>query len=193
MKTRLNQHHRGLLRTFANKGIACPHEQKIRDKAYAKAAKLVSEGASKKFPAADMSILAKYSVAEPDTCLRGGTPDGRFIVFNFDDADPLMPVLPIASCGSRPFAWNIATVEAVESFDKAQHALKKARAEKLEKYRALIMAARTFEEVVAVWPATETLREQIAHQSTALVALSNDVAQFIRTDNAGAALQGVPA
>lgn len=192
-KTRLNGNHRHLLRQFANDNLSCPAEKKARDRAYAKAAKLVSEIVRKKFPVADMAILSKYEVGAPDACINGTAPDGRFLRFTFDAEDSLIPVVPNRYCSTRAMAWTVTATEAIDAFEKANNALDKALEAKRVNYQALINSARTFEEVVSVWPAAEALRDKIGAPSTALVALSDDVAAFIRSDNAGAGVTAIAA
>lgn len=185
-KTRLNETHRGLLRDFAEGSVASPKVQSLRDKAYAKAARLVSEEVQKRFPPDKMATLAEYGCAAPDFCIRGGAPTGQFLAFRFDAADALAPMVPAFNCSSRSIPFSARAVEAIEACTKAADTLKKARDEKLTAYRSLIITARTFEDVIAVWPAAEALRDKIVRSSTSLVALSDDVVSFIRADNAGA-------
>lgn len=187
-KTRLNVGHRDALRHFASTNINCDAEQKARDKAYAKAAKAVRAAVEKRFPVRDMAILEKYSVASPDKCIKGGNPAGAFVRFSFDHKDD-GPLCPSRSCGTRSIPFDQATCDAIDSLQKANDVLEKARTAKYAAYKSLVASAVTFEEVLEIWPAAEALRERICARSTALVALSDDIRQFIQTDNAGKQLE----
>lgn len=183
-KTRLNMRHREVLRHFASENIVCDVEQKARDKAYAKASKLVRSAVETRFPVRDMEVLKKYSVAEPDKCINGGTPAGNFIRFNFDTDDE-SPLCPSRYCSSRSISFNQNTVDAIQALEKASNELEKAKSEKYTAYRSLIASCVTFEELIEVWPAAEALRDRICAQSTAVIALSDDLREFIKNDNAG--------
>lgn len=185
-KIRLNQTHREALRRFAREHVACVPEQKARDTTYRKASTGVRRDVEKQFPTTDMEILARYKVAKPDTCIRGGSPSGQFTAFTFDSKEDA-PFVPDRCCSSRSISFAQSTVTAIEAFEVADAALKKAREAKLAAYEALITSARTFEEVVEIWPAAAALADRIGAPSTAIVALSEDVAALIRNDNAGAA------
>lgn len=187
-KTRLNGNHRDLLRRFAMENVRCEAERKAFDRAYAKAAKLVRDAVEKKYPTDEMAVLAKHNVAKPDTCIRGASADGRVIPFNFKSSEDA-PVCPQTYCSTRAIPFSQATVDAVLAYDRAKIALDKAEEDKKGKYLSLIRSATTFEEVVDIWPAAETLRERICAPSTAVIALSDDVRAFIRRDNAGAQME----
>lgn len=185
-KTRLNQTHRDILCGFAKKAVECKAEQKVRDRLYAKAAVAVRRCIEKQFPAADMAVLAKYGASANTPIVNGGSPEGRFMSFVFDKNDEA-PV--------RPSRYNAALVnfdakatEAIDAFELAADALIKARETKLSDYRALIASAKTFEDVLDVWPAASAVAEQIVHRPTSLAALSAEQIAAIRADNAGANL-----
>ncbi|MEM8553010.1 MAG: hypothetical protein AAGF45_11575, partial [Pseudomonadota bacterium] len=57
---------------------------------------------------------------------------------------------------------------------------------KQKEYRTLIASAKTFEEVVGIWPAAEAVRPAIEGTMTALSVLSEDLCAKIKADNAGA-------
>ncbi len=185
MRTRLNETHRSLLRKFAQEHTACPKEQKARDKTYERASRLVREAIEKRFPPADMAVLLKYEVAAPDLCIQGGSPSGQFVGFEYTAAEDA-PTVPRRYCSSRSIPFTQTAVDAIESYTKAKDACEIALTKKLDAYSTLIRTARTFEEVVDVWPAVAALREQIVVPSTALIALSPETVDFIRSDNAGA-------
>jgi hypothetical protein len=186
-KTRLNQHHRDILRSFADQVVKCPAEQKARDKAYAKATDGIRRSCEKQFPAADMAVLAKYGVTTSDLNLEGGSPEGKFIRFSFDRDDEAPP-RPGHRYNISRISFDAKASQAIEDYDLAAAALKKARDAKLADYKALITAAVTFEDVLDVWPAAAALAEKIRQQQTALVVLSADKIAAIRADNAGADL-----
>jgi hypothetical protein len=187
-KTRLNQAHREMLLRFATDNLSCPAEEKARAKAYERASRLVRDAVEKRFPSDDMAVLTKYNCSYPDACIRGGSPSGQFVGFQFDKKEDA-PIVPDHGCSSRSIGFTQATVDAIEAFEKANNLLKDARQKKIDAYRTLIGTARSFEEITAVWSAAEALAEKIVARTTALIALSPEVVEFIRDDNAGALAQ----
>lgn len=183
-KTRLNAAHRNLLREFARTNVTAPKEQRANDRAYARAAEHALAIVTKKYPPADMELLAKYKVAVPATKITGAGPDGRFVAFVFGEGAPL---LPMNYRSHQSFVFGKTAVAAIEAAQKAKDALDWAVAAKLDRYFALITAARTLEDVIAAWPAAEQCREQITRRNRALVAVSEEDIRFLRRDNAGAA------
>jgi hypothetical protein len=183
-KTRLNVTHRLALKNFAKENISCPAEEAAVERTYELAAAMVASAVQSKFPLADMAVLERYDVATQDECIRGGTPSGTFIGFEFRDDRPA-PLVPDRSCGSRSIPFSQDCTDAIVAYDRAKSILEKARAAKYEKYQALVNSARYFEDVVEIWPAAKELADKICKQSTSLVALSDDVRAFIATDNAG--------
>jgi hypothetical protein len=185
---RLNKTHRDVLMTFAKANVSCPDEQSVRDEHYNHAANGVKADVEKRFPAKDMAVLKKYGVAGPDYCINGGTPEGMFLRFDFDREDPRAPLVPGRYCSTRSIPFSSETASAIMECDRADEVLAKARKTKMEAYKALIFSARTYEEILDVWPAAAALSDRIGSPSTAVVALSEDVARLIRKDNAGSAI-----
>lgn len=186
-KTRLNQTHRDILRGFAEKAIECKAEQKTRDKLYAKAAGAVRRCIEKQYPASDMAVLANYGVTSNDAIVDGGSPEGRFTRFAFDQNDEI-PARPKVRYDAARVNFDAKATEAIDAYDLAADALKKARAAKLSDYNALIASAKTFEDILDVWPAAAAVSERIKRQQTSLAVLSAEKIAAIRADNAGANL-----
>lgn len=179
MKTRLNQTHRDILRGFADKAIECKVEQKARDRFYAKASEAVRRCIEKQYPAAEMAILTKYGASANKHAVE--------VRFEFDATDEVPP-RPSGRYDAGRVSFDAKASEAIDAFELADAALKKARDTKLSDYRALINSAKTYEDVLDVWPAAAALAERIKHQQTSLVVLSADKIAAIRADNAGANL-----
>lgn len=183
-KTRLNMNHRDVLRQFAKENISCPKEEAANAKAYEKASRLVREESQKKYPLEDMLVLEKYEVAKRDLCINGGNPTGTYVNFEFlAEADA--PLMPKRYCSSRSISFSQKAADAIAAYELTKDALEKARSAKLIKYRSLIETARYFEDVIEVWPAVASLASRITPSATALVTLSDDVREFIKSDNAG--------
>lgn len=187
-KTRLNQTHRDILRGFADKAIKCPAEQKARDKAYGRAADAVRRCIEKQFPAADMLVLGRYGVAGVDATIEGGSPEGKYVRFCFDKDDDIPTRPKLTHYGTSRVSLDAKAVGLVDEYDLAAEALKKAREAKLTDYKALVACAKTFEDILDVWPAAMAVAERIKRQQTALVILSADKIAAIRSDNAGSDL-----
>lgn len=184
-KTRLNQTHRQALVRFAVDNVSCPDEQEARDRDYAAAADLVKADVEKRFVPKDMAVLQKYEAARADHCIQGGSPEGMFLRFQFDSDDDRAPLVPARYCSSRSIPFSDKTAAAIQLVEKSDEALKRAKQAKIEAYKALIFSARTYEEVLEIWPAAAALSDRIGSPSTALAALSDDIAALIRNDNAG--------
>lgn len=186
----LNQTDRDRLLTFANSNIACPAEQAVFDAAYLKARAIVLVVVRDKYPPKDMKVLDKYKVARHDTCIRYGARYDSDSAFHFKDDDKDVPLVPgISDCSGRTYEWTAEHRSVLDEYQLAREALKKARKEKFDAYKRLVTGSRTFNDVVAVWPAAEALRDRIVpetNQQRALAVLSAEAIAMIRADNAGA-------
>jgi hypothetical protein len=186
-KKRLNNGNRRDLRTLAWRMIRETTDTSEVDAAYAEAAKVISEEVSRRYPAEDMAVLAKYEMSHPDTCVyvsRGGQ---DYDVFHFRDDDPLTPVRPGSryDCNRRnPILLQQSAVEALDRFKSANAKSDKDAQRRQADFYALINDAKTFEDVVAVWPAAERLRSLICGTGTAITTLSAEVMDRIKSDAA---------
>jgi hypothetical protein len=184
---RLNVGHRDALKSLAMTLIVKTAETETLDRAYADAAKAISAHMKKKYPPADMAVLEKYNQAGPDACVYVSTGGSNYERFEFRDNDPLIPVRPGRrnSCNHRT---PILLTEAEEKAIKAYFDTKKARDRDIQQRRndfyTLIDSALTYEELVAVWPAADALREQILGTSRAIAVMSAEVVARIRADAA---------
>lgn len=177
---RMNESHRTFLCTLASEQVRCDAEEKADKIAYAKAVPLVCKILEAKFPAKDMKLLAKYEVAHPDTCVKLQLTAGGVVQFEFRDekAAPMRP--DRYECRNQIYAADDAATAAVSASLTAKGALAKARAKKLEDYRALVMNTPTLEQIESVWPAAKVLRERL--NRTLPVTLSADVIARIKAD-----------
>jgi hypothetical protein len=189
-KKRLNQYHRRTLITFAEENVKCEEEHMAMIASYNAACIAVRSVVEAKYPPSDMKLLDKYSVARNDQCIKGARVDNGssdvVIGFEFitEEEAPLVPCT--GSCKSRVYPYDADTAELVLEYARNKLIFEKAVETKKQAYRALIWDSRYFEDILEVWPAAEALRERIGAPETALTRLSPELADFIRTDNAGA-------
>jgi hypothetical protein len=184
---RLNAGHRDALKSLANKLIVSTADRGALDKAYAEAAKAVNALMVKLYPPADMAVLRKYGQATPDQCVFLSTGGSNYERFEFRADDPLIPVRPGSSrsCNHRtPHLLDEAQERAVKAHTDAKKAYEKDIAQRRKDFDTLIDSALTFEELVAVWPSADQLRERILGTSRAIAVMSAEVVERIRADAA---------
>lgn len=179
---RLLQSHRDFLHAMAGEQVKCPAEEAADAKAYAKAMPIVRKIVEKKYPPADMKLLAKYEAAVPDRCIRLQLAAGGVEQFCFrDEADfPLRPNGYNGGCNRHIYATDEKATEIVSACLTVAAAFKKAMATKLGDYNALIDHSTTLEQVEGVWPAASALRVRL--NRAVPVVLSDEVIARIRAD-----------
>lgn len=154
-KVRLNKEMRERLLAFASKNAVSPTHDKATDKAYAAALPLVLAAVRKKYPEADMAILAKYKLAEPDACLIGYSDTGQQVKVTLRQADA--PVCPKGYCHSRSYAWPAKCVAAIEEFNLRSEQAEDERRRIVRDYKSLIENYQTAEDIIEAWPAAQTV------------------------------------
>lgn len=187
----LSKTDRDILCKFALANVACPDEEKAFKEAFDAAKPHVLAAVHKRYPVEHMLIMQKYGATRRDECVRFGGPYDNDSVFEFDASDPDIPLIPrYTDCYSagRGYEWTDEARKLLFAYAKAKLELKKAQKAKYEDYRILICGSRTFNDVVAVWPAAEKKREVVIPQSSqgrALAVLSEEAIARIKADNAG--------
>ena len=171
--------HREFLSGFAKESVKCAAEEAADAKAYAKAAPLARKALQTKYPVKDMKVLQKYGVAKGDRCIRLQLTAGGVVEFKFRGDD--LPLRPNGyDCGRHIYATDEAATQAISASLDAEAAFKKAMADKLRDYGALIAHSTTLEQIEAVWPAASALRPRLARSVP--VILSDDVIARIKAD-----------
>lgn len=182
MKTRLNQAHRQILLEFLKDNIALP-EMEADEAAYEAAEKLVARDVRKKFPPRDMKVLAKYGKAHAADRIKGMCPNGDVVGFGFRDRTAA-PQAPDYDNSIILLADD--TAAAVEASRQAEEKREAAWAKVYGDYKALILSATTFAQVVEDWPAARVLEDKIC-SSRELTVLSQEARARIRATNVGRA------
>lgn len=183
----LNKGHREALESLAHKLVIETQDRAALDAAYEACANMVKGLVEAKFPPADMAVLKKYDQAYPDGCIYISAGWGGYERFNFRDGDERVPMRPgdRYGCNSRnPYLLNDEQTALYDAFKFADREHSDAIKTRYADYRALIQSARTFEELVEVWPAAEQLRERICGQSRAIAVMSEEVVARIKADPA---------
>lgn len=181
---------RDALYAFANKNIKCADEEAAFEAAYKAAKPIVLAAVHARFPVKDMKVVSKYGAAQPDKCIQYGGHDEQFV---FKDDDKSIPLVPrYGGCSSRSYDWSKEDRAVLQTYGSTKLTLQKALEAKRADYKRLVLGARKFSDVVAVWPAAEAMRARIipeTPQQRALAVLSADAVERIRADNAGAAVK----
>lgn len=186
---RLSNQDRDALVLFAKKQIEATEDRTSLDNAYDFAADAISAAVKKDNPPADMKVLAKYGLADPDACIDISTGGFNYDQFNFAAGDKRIPMRPKTrrGCGYGGRSPILLEGESEKSFD-AYTAAKKAREgavkARTDDFKALIYGTPSFNALVEVWPAAEAMREKIVGTSTALAVLSTEVVDRIKADPA---------
>lgn len=181
---RLSQGDRDSLISFAKKIVEQSEDKTAIDAAYTAAASAVRAVVEAQFPPKDMKVLVKYKAAHADSCIytSRGYGDRDQFCFRKDDVAPLCP--SSGGCYSRTFMLEGAALEAFDAYKAAEKARKESVERRLSDYRALIGSVSSFNDVAAVWPEVEALREVIVGSGSALVVLNNDVIERIKRESA---------
>lgn len=175
--TRLNSNHRMLLRELVAQIVTCPAEIKVEETAYQRALPVALEIIEKHFPAKDMAVLARYSVAENESDIKVQLVDGEFIQFNFREGD--QPKIP--KWTGMAYLATVGGGKILEHWKDASAALKQATRAKHTDYDALINSAATFEMVTDVWPEAMQLADRIRSNLPSIV--SPEVLARIKADS----------
>lgn len=184
---RLSEANRDALLALAYRRIEATAETNDFDAAYSAAAEAVSLKMKEMFPAKDMTVLRKYELTTNDTCIHyslGGF--GDYGQFCFREGDKRIPVRPKRSrCNSRtPILFDGNGADAISAYNRALKTHESDIAQRKSDFRALIRNSQTFNQVAAIWPDAETLRETIVGSGTALSILSDEVVARLQSDPA---------
>ncbi|MDE2096543.1 MAG: hypothetical protein KGL39_04795 [Patescibacteria group bacterium] len=198
-QTRLLESHRSALRDLARRVVDVPAETKAEESAYQRCVPLVRKAVEKVFVPADMAVFAKYELARTDRCLNFQLTAGGYELartdrclnfqltaagveqFCFREGDG-MTVPSNRGCSSRIYMADDRTTDAITKWKLAYDAQKNAREKKLEEYINFINSARSFEQVLEIWPEASELAPRI--QSNLPVAVSEDTLASIKRDSA---------
>ena len=186
----LNKTHRETLENLANRLVHETADKSAVDAAYNACADMVSKLVKAKYPEADMAVLQKYDVGRKDSCIYLSAGYGGMERFSFRSSDERIPHVPDRYCNNRtPYLLTDEQVALYDAFKKADVEFQQAIRSRLADYRALIANARTFEELVEIWPAADQLREKICGTSRAVSVMSDDVLARIKADAANSVAQ----
>ena len=175
-KIRLTQSARDDLRSLAKKLVLAEPEAKAVEKAYKALAPIMRKMIEAKYPPRDMRVLKKYEKAEIDDCIRVQLASGGVQKFDFESGTGPLSACPY--CNTYPLdakqtdlfdEWLMAVQKHNEAIDK-----------KLSDYRGLIIASRTWEDVIDVWPEAKTIKPEFANYPLSI--LSADVIERIKAD-----------
>lgn len=183
---RLSQTNRDALIRFAYKRIDETATAPELDAAYTSAANAIGAAIVAKYPKKDMEVLKRYSVAQQDLCVYFSGAGAQYGQFEYRKDDTSAPFTPRSRyCNERtPYILDEAGTEAVVGYLAM---LEKRNADKKQRYndfRSLITTVASFNELAAVWPACEELRERIVGAGTSLLVMNDDVMARIKADPA---------
>lgn len=145
---RLNARSREILLEHARKVVRAVIRHEVKaDKLDAKMLALVNKAYEKEYPKADFPILAKYNLIDRTEKIKVVI-SGQVNEFEFAEE---REIPHYSDCGWRRPPLAIDGAAADQWLDYRKTIEGKIR-ERLNDYRSIITSARTFEEVLAVWP-----------------------------------------
>lgn len=154
MPKRLNQDDRNVLRRLVNNLVQCSTEEKARDVAYTKIFPKVREAALKQFPEKEMAVLRKYNLTKKINHVNVQLTPGGVEEFEFGKDD----LVEIPASDEYRYYNRVVTVldekatELVNSWQKANEKYDVTLMKKREMYYNFIEQAKTYEQVLEVWP-----------------------------------------
>lgn len=150
-KRKLLQWMRERLEAHANKVVIPAAEMKVLDATYKKAGPLVAAIVSKKFPPAEMKVLAKWKATHDVCSAKLQLPNGSVVQFSFrEEARPVCP--DTYEYRQQIYLVDASTAAAVEKWIDAKEVYDAERKKRLAAYRALALGASYVEDVIEVWP-----------------------------------------
>jgi hypothetical protein len=187
---RLNKDDRRWLKNFAATQIETPKETEAEEEAYQALLPEVVKAVLKRYPKADMDVMAKYDATTLTTQFYMNSWSSEF-QFNLRDSDCNELQLRIPS-GYGSWKVLMADKPLMDLFNTwllASRAKRKAYDEKLRQYQTVIESCNTFNEIATIWPALEKHRTRFVPPAqvapTALTILGAETINFIQNDNAG--------
>jgi len=183
-KTRLNNIHRDLLRTYGHDRIGGLIDRSEEKAFYTQLLDGANQAIRKRFPEEDMVILRRYGVAHIDRCVRFQFPSGRVDGFYFPSDETALADIPYRSSCTTDAAYPVeAAVEtAFDGYHKAHTANNKEQYKRTSAFDSLLHAARTLDEVIEAIDLPPEVLERLGHKTTALVALSSDDLKRLKQD-----------
>lgn len=182
---RLNDRDRTALYNFARRQIEATEDRSELDNAYEHAADAIHAAAVAKWPQKDMKVLERYDSAAPDPCIFISAGGSNYERFTFRPDDKRIALRPNRNgCNRIPLLLTGSAEAAFDAFKAASKARDEAVKKRLSDFSSLIFGTPSFNGLVEVWPAAETMREQIVGTATALSVLSSEVIDRLKADPA---------
>lgn len=155
-KIRLNADMRKDLLAYAQSVIAFPADEAAIQQLYREAQGAARAAIQRRYPLADMLVLAKYDAARQRDNYRFCCGSGQVVSFKFnEETGPIAKdSYNMTSCEQDEFNKFYAYYRAVEALAAKSKQL-------LTDYENLLKASRSFEELIEVWPEAEVMRDSI--------------------------------
>lgn len=193
MPKRLNADDRSVLKSLVKKLVHCDKEKNKVEEVYKKIAPTIRDFVLKRWPDKDMDVLRKYGFTQEVHSFQVALDDGGVEQFTFDKEDKFEIPDHSAINHSLKGTARYGYYDVVAVLDKKTTALcnqwvnarkdyEQAISTKRGKYFSFIEMAKTFEQILEVWPEATQVSEQIMSYLPAIV--SNDVLDEIRKDSA---------
>jgi hypothetical protein len=143
-----------------------------------------------KYPEADMPVLRKYEMVRIDSCLRFTLADtGRVFGVDFHQPGVLRIEAKLADIPYRRGCYNTDVYPCDAAFESLADRWEKQMnerslliSERKREYDGFLLACRYLEDIEAVVPLTEEIRNKLGAQSRSLTIISADVLSSIRSD-----------
>jgi hypothetical protein len=141
-----------------------------------------------RYPEADMVIVRKHKLARIDKCLKfSRTETERMFYIQFEQTPDIEQRLADIACyggcyNNEVFPCDAAFEELADRREKLVAERSKLISDKVSQYHGFIEACRYLEEVEAVVPLTEEIRNKLGAQSRSLTVISPEVLSGIKAD-----------
>jgi hypothetical protein len=192
MVKRLNTDDRKVLKALVKTIVLCPQEQKQVDDAYNLVKGKIREYVLKQWPETDMKVLRKYKLTESQTSFCVQLTPGGVEQFNFSKEDAL-EVPDSTAIYSGGYNRVIAVLDEkltklVNNWKTSKDLHTEVLAKKQGMYFSFIDSAKTFEQVLEVWPEAAQVSNQILSYLPSIV--SDETISLIKKDVATRTKQG---
>lgn len=156
-KIRLNADMRKDLLAYAQSVISFPADEAAIQQLYREAQGAARAAIQRRYPLADMLVLAKYDAARQTDSFSFSS--GQYHCTNFEFEQGSGPITKYYYSGRINIELD--EYEKIDAYNEAKKALTAKSKQLLTDYENLLKASRSFEELIEVWPEAEVMRDSI--------------------------------
>ncbi len=183
---RLSDGNRSSLYRLAARKIEETTDTTELDETYAAAKAIAHKAAATTYPPKDMQVLKRYGATLEDECIYLAGPSAQYLELYLRCGDGIIRPYSRGCNRQAPFAVSDEDAAAITLYNDTKKLFDAALKTRRDDFYALINTAKSFNELSAIWPAAEELRQQIVGGNS-LVAMNDEVMERIKSDPALAA------